>query len=146
MTGDGVEPAPPHESVAVDELADKLIERRERLAYFLITGGTTIIAFTVTQLNQEDGTLREAPILWLSIGWLGLLLSAGSSLMLIWKRHQSYASYVGSLYGEEPISPKERARVRESVDRWQTAALTFFFAGSAVEIAAWTFAIWSASG
>jgi hypothetical protein len=146
MTGNKEEPAPPHESVTVDELADKLIERRERLAYFLITGGTTIIAFTVTQLNEKGGPLREASIPWLSIGWLVLLLSAGSSLMLIWKRHQSYALYIGWLYGREGVSPQERARARRGVDRWQMAALAFFFAGSVIEIATWAFAVRSASG
>jgi hypothetical protein len=53
-----------------DELADRLVERRERLAYFLITSSTAIIAFTVTQLGQQDGPLRNALV--------SLSLSAGS--------------------------------------------------------------------
>jgi hypothetical protein len=32
------------QSSVADELADRLIERRERLAYFLVTGATAIIA------------------------------------------------------------------------------------------------------
>jgi hypothetical protein len=125
-----------------DELADKLIERRERLAYFLITGSTAIIAFTVTQLNRSNGPLRTASIPWLTVGWLGLLLSAGSSLMLIWRRHQAYALYLDSLYGVQ-TEDKERTKAQDRVNRWQMAGLAFFFLGSLVEVATWSVALWS---
>jgi hypothetical protein len=145
VNGDGEDTPPRDKTTTADELADRLLERRERLAYFLITGGTAIIAFTVTQLNQTNGALREGPVIWLAIGWLGLLLSAGCSLMLIWKRHRSYALYIDSLYGRD-LTEQERDKARQSVEWWQKAALTTFFLGSVIEVAAWACAIWKASG
>ncbi len=138
--GESTSTNPPAHLANADELADKLFERRERLAYFLITGSTAIIAFTVTQLNQKNGPLRSASIPWLAVGWAGLLLSAGSSLMLIWRRHQAYALYLDSLYGI-PIDDSKRKKARDQVSRWQRAGLVFFFFGSLIEFASWAVAL-----
>jgi hypothetical protein len=129
------------QSSVADELADRLIERRERLAYFLVTGATAIIAFTVTQLNPSRGLLASAPILVLSTGWLVLLFSAGASLMLIWSRHEAYRLYLDMLYGRS-VESKRTEKARGKVRRWQAWALGLFFIGMAIEILAWEIALW----
>src|SRR5947208_77768 len=134
----------PHSNRA-DELADRLIERRERLAYFLITSSTAIIAFTVTQLGQTDGPLRGASIPWLAVGWAGLLLSAGASLLLIWYRHESYSLYLDELYGHS-YSEKQLARSVRRVVLFQKIALALFFIGSGIEFGTWAAALSGSPG
>jgi hypothetical protein len=140
MSEDSNAQGPQAPSNRADELTDKLVERRERLAYFLITSATAIIAFTVTQLGQTDGPLRGASIPWLAAGWAGLLLSAGASLLLIWYRHESYSLYLDELYGH-PISKDKLDSSVKRVVSFQWIAIGLFFTGSVIEFSTWAVAL-----
>jgi hypothetical protein len=71
----------------IDELTDRLIEKREKLQYFIITAATAVTVFTFNDFNKPLGLLRSGPA-WLPLlGWLLLTTSSGLSLYVLRKRH-----------------------------------------------------------
>ncbi len=78
------------------ELGDKLIEKREKLSYFMVTASVGVIVFTFNNLNKPDSVLRVRPgtrgfMIW---GSISLLLAALASLYGIYERHGQYARWL----------------------------------------------------
>lgn len=79
------------DNLRIEELGDKLIEKREKLEYFLITASTAVIVFSFNDFNRKDGLLQGGH-LWLTmIAWSLLLLSPAGGLLAIRRRHTQYA-------------------------------------------------------
>jgi len=77
--------------VRIEELSDKLIEKREKLEYFLISASTAVLVFSFNDFNKNEGLLQAGP-LWLTmVSWSLLLLSPGFGLLAIRRRHGQYA-------------------------------------------------------
>jgi hypothetical protein len=97
-----------------DDLSDRLIEKREKFQYFIITGATAVIVFTFNNFNEPNGVLRLGPH-WLTIGgWLVLLISAAAALFLFPLRHSRYAGFLDLLEAgqRQPTGDKLRKEKR----------------------------------
>src|SRR5919106_5268954 len=84
-------------SGARDDLADRLIEKREKFQYFVITGATAVIVFTFNNFNDPNGVLRLGPHVITIVGWGLLLVSAAAALLLFPLRHARYAGFLDLL-------------------------------------------------
>ena len=78
------------------ELGDKLIEKREKLSYFMVTASIGVIVFTFNNLNKKDSILRiragtRVFMIW---GSVALLLAALAALYSIYERHRQYARWL----------------------------------------------------
>jgi hypothetical protein len=80
-----------------DDLADRLIEKREKFQYFIITGATAVIVFTFNNFNEPNGVLRLGPHPLTIVGWILLLLAAAAALGLFPLRHARYAGFLDLL-------------------------------------------------
>jgi hypothetical protein len=78
------------DSLKIDELTDKLIEKREKLLYFIITACTGIMVFTFNSLNNPDGFLHHSPRWPIMLGWGTLIISSVISLYLLHIRQDLY--------------------------------------------------------
>jgi hypothetical protein len=124
------------------QLADKLIEKRERLLYFIVTASTAVIAFTFNNLSSSAGILHAAPA-WLPIsGWALLLLAAGAALYLIRRRHKEYFRYIDELYGRRPSpSEIEVMAFRKLVARFELLMMSLFLVGVLLLVIAYAIAL-----
>jgi hypothetical protein len=91
-----------------DDLADLLIEKRERLGYFIVTGSTAILAFTVASLKDSIEGLGAITRIALIVGGLLLLAAAGLALFAIRQRHRVYADYLDEIQGITPKMPEAK--------------------------------------
>jgi hypothetical protein len=78
----------------LDDLTDRLIEKRERFQYFIVTASTAVLVFTFNNFNQPDGILRLGPRWLVIVGWFALLLAAAAALLQIALRHERYWRYI----------------------------------------------------
>lgn len=123
-----------------DELAEKLIEKREKLQYFIITASVAIIAFTFSNLNPGTGLLRDGSASLAIAGWALLLLAAGCSLLLIRARHEVYRVFVDMRYERRTVPTEEErtrvVRLQRRMGAGEMLMMVFFFAGAGVLAAA----------
>jgi len=75
----------------IEELADKLAERREKLDYFYITAFAAILVFTFNNFNSPSGVLSKAPVWLVEVGWASLIVAALCPLYVISVRFQRFA-------------------------------------------------------
>jgi TRAP-type C4-dicarboxylate transport system permease small subunit len=115
------------------DIEDKLVEKREKLAYFIITASAALTAFTFNNLNSPDDVLRKAPLWVLLVGWALLLLAAAVSLLIIRKRHTTYAEVIEESRGQaERPSEESVIAYRRSMRRFEAVTMALFFAGFVV--------------
>lgn len=119
------------------EIEDRLVEKRERLNYFIITASTAVIAFTFNNLNSPEGILRQGSLLQPLTGWSLLFLASVAALYLIRRRHTEYARYLDELHKRTtPPSENVRARYRDRIAIVEFFMIEFFLAGMALLIIA----------
>jgi hypothetical protein len=120
----------------LEELADKLLDKKEKFAYFLITAMTFIIAFTFNDFNAKGGVLKHAPLWLTGTGWGALISSSLLPLYVIRARHHTYTLNLRILEsGRTRANPDEAAEFRRVAARAQLAELAgtaLFVAGVAV--------------
>jgi len=103
----------PNQRAAIDALTDKLIDKTEKLNYFIVTAGTAVLVFTFRDFNSASGLLRLAPIWLVAAGWGALLVSALSSLGTVRQGHLLYRLYIRIRnQGRQTTNPGEACRVQ----------------------------------
>jgi hypothetical protein len=133
-SGSGPPPTPADQSgLQLADIEDKLVEKREKLAYFIITASAALIAFTFNNLNSPNDVLRKAPLCLLLVGWALLLLAAAVSLFIIRKRHTTYAEVIDEIRGRAKV-PSETSVIgyRRSMRLLEAVTMALFFAGFVV--------------
>ena len=78
---------PPGNELVIDELTDKLIEKREKLDYFIVTAATAVIVFTFKDFNDPKGLLHTVSLWVPAAGWVVLLMASGCALFSLKRRH-----------------------------------------------------------
>jgi len=118
---------------AVDELADRLIEKRERLHYFVITGSAGVIAFTIANLRASPSGLGLGARVAEFAGG-GVLLFAGAvALFAIFDRHRVYADYLDELAGRRSAMSESDVRsVRSRFAKRDARIMVLFYLGVVV--------------
>jgi hypothetical protein len=113
---------PTEDRLHVEDLADKLLDKREKFAYFLITAMAFIVAFTFGDFSDRNGVLHHAPVGLVAIGYVVLVLSSIFSLYVIRARHETYTQNLRILEsGRVRADPVEAERFRRSGGRIQGA-------------------------
>jgi lysylphosphatidylglycerol synthetase-like protein (DUF2156 family) len=119
--------------VNVDDLADRLIEKRERLHYFIVTASAAVIAFSLGALQPPRPPLTDASKTTAMFAGAALLLAAGTALGGIFYRHRVYANYLDVISGlRQPLSAKKQKRIRKAFAWIEGVMIGLFFAGFAV--------------
>jgi hypothetical protein len=77
-------------SAHLDDLTDRLIEKRERFQYFIVAAATAVLVFTFNDYDEKGGILRLGPRGLVVASWACLLASAGAALFQIALRHDRY--------------------------------------------------------
>ncbi len=95
----------------IDELTDKLIEKREKLNYFIVTAATAVIVFTFKDFNDRSGLLHSVTLWIPASGWVVLLISAGCALFALRRRHTLVSINQDWRYANR-ISPKDVTEAR----------------------------------
>jgi hypothetical protein len=132
----------------IEELSDKLIEKREKLEYFIITASTAVIVFSFNDFNKADGVLQGGA-LWLTmLAWSLLLLAPGFALLAIRRRHGQYAISQEWLRQNRsaPRDDAERSRIERGklgVKVGDQLMGAFFIGGMAVLALSYSFALLS---
>lgn len=105
------------------ELRDKLIDKREKFGYFLVTASVGVIVFVFKDLNNKDGVLRQDfdqirdRVLW----GCGMLLTAAIlALYLIYERHRQYYRWLASQ--DHPERAEAMNKKMDWVDRVMSVA------------------------
>jgi hypothetical protein len=75
----------------IEELGDKLVEKREKLEYFITGASTAVIVFSFNDFNNADGVLQSGPLCLTMIAWFLLLMAPAFALLAIRRRHDQYA-------------------------------------------------------
>ena len=106
----------------IEDLADKLLDKKEKFAYFLITAMTFIIVFTFNDFNASSGVLRLAPLWLVGLGWGVLITSSLLPLYVIRVRQDAYALNLRILEsGRTQATPEEAARFEQIQGRSKAA-------------------------
>jgi hypothetical protein len=134
----------PPDPETAEGLTEKLIEKREKLEYFMVTAATAVIVFTLNDFNKMDGVLRSANRTLLLAGWACLLAAAGFALFAIRSRHSVYSLAIDVIRAGTPLEPDKDAK-RVAKQKWIGRALNgmavLFVAGVAVLALAYVFAL-----
>jgi hypothetical protein len=139
-------PLPPEQRLHVEDLADKLLDKKERLAYFLITAMAFIVAFTFNDFNASEGVVRGAP-LWLpGAGWGVLIASSLLPLDVIRMRHLLYTLNLRILESGRQRANAEEAkrfeRVGRRIERAERLGGYVFVAGVGLIASAYVLGLW----
>jgi hypothetical protein len=102
--GKGSPPTSPT-AAQMEELAEKLAERREKLDYFYITAFTAILVFTFNNFNLPAGVLVKAPVWLVEVGWASLIVAALCPMHVISARFQALRHEYG-LAGRQAFRPE----------------------------------------
>jgi len=119
-----VPPRPDEYELKIDAQAEKFLDQKQKLTYFLITASVTPIAFVLSFVKDD---LRNLSWLW-SMMVVGVLLglgSAGCALRALSFELVSYQSHIACRYARKSWSDLSK----DEQDRWdkinQSAALFF---------------------
>lgn len=109
--------APPSEyELKIDEQAEKFVDRRQKLTYFLITASVAVIAFLVAFMENHGEDPRSR--VWIALlSSISGLMTAGFSLFSLRLELQSYRLHVKSRYerkGYEDLSDAEKEKWDEA--------------------------------
>ena len=92
------------------DLADRLIDKREKLAYFVVTASVAVTVFTLNNMNDANGIVRGQGLgPWLLSGCILLLVSAGLSLSTVLVRHDQYSRWLTIKDTGDPEGAIDRA-------------------------------------
>jgi len=96
------------------ELGDKLIERREKFNYFIVTAAVSVVVFTFNNLNKDSTLFKGRSDLrgFLVWGCIGLLGAALLALYSIYERHRQYARWLSIQDHGDP-----KGRIASRMDR-----------------------------
>jgi len=84
----------------LDELADRLVERRERLSYYMIGAAAGVLVFVLNSLNSPTAVLTISPRGLIVLSCALLISAAATSLYLIWERQNNYWHYLDIRYNQ----------------------------------------------
>ena len=119
----GVKGEPPQQARPnTDEITDKLIDKEQKLNYFLVTASTAILVFTFNDFNSPRGLLQSAPLGLVASGWALLIISAVASLYIVREGHKLYRMYIKLRnQGLDEPTPEMRCIVERIYDRRELA-------------------------
>jgi hypothetical protein len=86
--------SPEQEGPNTEEVTDRLIEKVEKLNYFLVTASTAVLVFTFNDFNSSTGLLQSSPVLLVAFGWAFLIMSSVASLLVVRDGHELYRIYI----------------------------------------------------
>jgi hypothetical protein len=109
----------------IEELTDKLAERREKLDYFYITAFTAILVFTFNNFNSPSGVLVKAPVWVVEVGWASLIVAALCPLYVIGIRFRRFAMNMDRQVGK-PFD-KDLFKLLRRRAQFVYRAMTVFF-------------------
>jgi hypothetical protein len=118
----------PLTAVELEERAEKLAERREKLDYFYITAFTAILVFTFNDLNAKDGLLQRAPLWLVELGWGALIGAALCPLYVIGARFKRFAMNLDEIAGK-PVDKGRFKALRGRGDLVHIAMTLLFLIG-----------------
>lgn len=121
-----------------DNLADKLIEKQQKFAYFFITASTGVIIYSTNFLLWKKDSTVSSEVFWLLlIGCSFLLLSTCACILYLLYRNKVYELYISCLYGNKKLKTPSSHRTII----WWTFYLmfSFFFLGMLLNIIAFMF-------
>lgn len=108
----GSEPSlDPEEIRHADQLAEQLLERKDRLQYFIISASAAIFLFTFDDMNAPESILRLAPRLLVVLAWSCLVGAVAAAFIIIYVRHHRSGERLRLLYEGKPLEkPSQTAR------------------------------------
>lgn len=117
----------------VDELTDKLIEKSEKLNYFIVTANTALLVFTFNDFNSPSGVLHDAPEWLLSVAWGSLIVASVASLSIVRQGHRLYRLHI-KILNDNRASPNTEelaaiTRMYRHVAAAELLMIWFFVAG-----------------
>jgi hypothetical protein len=127
-----------------EELTDKLIDKREKLQYFIITASTAVIVFSFNDFNKAQGTLRHGPLNLIMGGWIVLLLASAFSLYALRARQWVYGRAIDEIRGTDPLKEEDKTRIGkvQTRIRWAGNLMSACFVGGVTLLAfAYVFAL-----
>jgi hypothetical protein len=120
----------------IEELAEKMAERREKLDYFYITAFTAVLVFTFNNFNSTSGVLVKAPVWLVEVGWASLITAALCPLYVISARLSRYAMNMDWQVGK-PFDQKRFKRLRRRSEFVHRAMTVCFAIGVGLLCAAY---------
>lgn len=111
-----------------DNLADRLIEKQQKFAYFFITANTGVIIYSTNFFiwKKDPTTVISRPVFWLLlVGCSFLLLSTCSCLSYLFSKNKVYESYLDSLHENKKFKASDFQKKTISI----TLYLMFIFFG-----------------
>lgn len=116
---DEIEVSPPRrfDPGLAEEMADKLIDKREKLEYFIVTASTAIIVFTFNDFNNPNGLLQRGSGSMTLAGWLVLLLASALALYGLRARHWVYSQAIADMRLSHSLPPVRMKKVRRAQTR-----------------------------
>jgi hypothetical protein len=114
--------------VEIEERAERLAERREKLDYFYISAFVAILVFTFNDFNSTNGALQMAPLWLVEMGWGSLIVAALCPLYVMGVRFERFAMNLDEIAGKKIDRSKFRA-LRHRGELVRRAMALFFFAG-----------------
>jgi len=132
----------------IDQQALSLIQLKQQLTYFLITGSTGAIAFVVAFVGGQAGGWMTAtagpPIAALSTAAVAGLAVAGLCLLQLYLGHRSFTLHLR--YRTERIAyaqlPEAKRKAWDQITRWANRCLSWAFVLLFVEILATLIFFW----
>lgn len=99
----------------VDAQADKLVELKQKLVYFLVSAATAVVAFSAKfALDYSKGHPNAlAPggaVKWLVVSALAALVSSACALISIHLGHKSYETHIEYRYLRQTPDDTERGK------------------------------------
>jgi hypothetical protein len=113
----------------IDDLADRLIEKRERLHYFIVTASAVVLLFSLGLLKQPHHRVGGYAKVATVFGGILLLLSAGAALGGILYRHRIYSQYLDELQGLRQSTKAADQNARRRFLWIEGSTILLFFSG-----------------
>jgi hypothetical protein len=113
----------------IDDLADRLIEKRERLHYFIVTASAAVLLFSLGLLKQPHHRVGGCAKVATVFGGILLLLAAGTALGGILYRHRIYSQYLDELQGLRQSTEAADQKTRRRFLWIEGSMILLFFSG-----------------
>jgi integral membrane sensor domain MASE1 len=111
----------------VDDQAGKLVELKQKLVYFFVTGATAVVVFitkfALDYASRNDTALdKSGTVRWLMGSAFAAMLSAGCALLSIYLGHKSYAKHIKFRYLK--LTPDDNEQKKwDRLSNWQEGLL-----------------------